>query len=308
MKFKIFFMGLLLISGEFLFAQTFQVTYIQTVIRDSTHTIESNPSSNKSSIWTLVGSNDYSFYYSKGKNYTSFNARTKDSLVSAIKDSIINQSKYRVAPNNSNLVTVSLQSSAYLTEDTAALYVYIDKKANKVLTRDNIDQTYLVTEEEIPTIKWDITDKKKRILSYDAYLATAYFRGRSYSAWFSSAIPILSGPWKFGGLPGIILELYSDDNQVKFIASEVKMPANAVIPEKPITSGLNLSVSDYFSYPHKHQHEIGIKNKAVIDNIESTPAYQANPGRYDEIIKMQKKTVELSKKFEKVLFFIEKRY
>lgn len=308
MRFKIFFLALLLISAEFICAQSFQVTYIQTVIRDSTQTIESSPSNNKSTIWTLVGSNDYSLYYSKGKNFTSFNARTKDSLMSAIKDSIINQSKYGVAQDKSKLVTVSMHSSAYLTEDTAAKYVYIDKNTNKVFTRDNIDQTYLLTEEDIPIINWEITDRKKRILSYDAFLARAYFRGRNYSAWFTNAIPILSGPWKFVGLPGIILELYSDDNQVKFIASEVKIPANGLIPEKLITSGVKLSLSDYFSYPHKHQHEIGIKSKAVIDNIESTPAYQSDPGRSVESIKMLKKSLDLSTKFEKVLFFIEKRF
>ncbi len=308
MKFNFFFLSLLLISGNFLFAQTFQVTYIQTVIGDSTQSIENNPQNTNSSIWTLVGSNDYSFYYSKGRNYSSFNARTIDSLLSTKKDSIINQNKYGVEQNNSNLVTVSLNSSAYLTEDTAAKYVYIDKRSNKVLTRDIFGKTYLLTEEEIPIINWEITDKKKRILSYDAFLARAYYRGRSYTAWFTNAIPILSGPWKFGGLPGIILELYSDDNQVKFIASEVKMPANAEIPEKPITSGTKLSLSDYFSYPQNTYHEMGIKNKAVTDNIESSPAYQANPGRFDAVIKMQKKSEELNKKFEKVFFFIEKRF
>lgn len=37
------------------------------------------------------------------------------------------------------------------------------------------------------------------------------FRGRSYKAYFTNDIPITIGPWKFNGLPGLIV--YIEDEQ-----------------------------------------------------------------------------------------------
>ncbi|MDL2257346.1 GLPGLI family protein [Bacteroidales bacterium OttesenSCG-928-I14] len=35
-------------------------------------------------------------------------------------------------------------------------------------------------------------------------------------AWFAPGIPIPNGPWKFGGLPGLILKLYDTDENFIF--------------------------------------------------------------------------------------------
>lgn len=43
-----------------------------------------------------------------------------------------------------------------------------------------------------------------------------YFRGRSYVAWFTMDIPIENGPWKFAGLPGLILKVYDDKKLYDF--------------------------------------------------------------------------------------------
>lgn len=51
---------------------------------------------------------------------------------------------------------------------------------------------------------------------YTCVKATAKFRGRTYEAWFASDIPIFNGPWKFGGLPGLILSLTDSKNEYHF--------------------------------------------------------------------------------------------
>lgn len=45
------------------------------------------------------------------------------------------------------------------------------------------------------------------ILDYKCHKALTSFRGRDYVAWFTLDIPISNGPWKFGGLPGLILQV-----------------------------------------------------------------------------------------------------
>lgn len=59
-----------------------------------------------------------------------------------------------------------------------------------------------------PSMTWTLTDEKQDICGYQCQKATCHWRGRDYEAWFTSAIPMKSGPWKFGGLPGLIMKMY----------------------------------------------------------------------------------------------------
>ena len=59
-----------------------------------------------------------------------------------------------------------------------------------------------------PLIQWTLESEKQTICGYQCQRATCHWRGRDYEAWFTSAIPLKSGPWKFGGLPGLIMKIY----------------------------------------------------------------------------------------------------
>lgn len=54
---------------------------------------------------------------------------------------------------------------------------------------------------------WKILPDKKKIDKFDAQKATLEFGGRSWTAWFSQDFPFQDGPYKFHGLPGLILEM-----------------------------------------------------------------------------------------------------
>lgn len=74
----------------------------------------------------------------------------------------------------------------------------------------------LVYEEEPYKWHWDIEKDEKTIMSYSCQKAKATFRGRTYEAWFAIDIPISDGPWKFGGLPGLILSIKDTKNHYVF--------------------------------------------------------------------------------------------
>ncbi|KGO08779.1 hypothetical protein KS04_19695 [Elizabethkingia miricola] len=46
------------------------------------------------------------------------------------------------------------------------------------------------------------------------YKATAIFRGSNIVAYFTKEIPYPTGPYKFGGLPGLILEVYEEGRKI----------------------------------------------------------------------------------------------
>ncbi len=67
-------------------------------------------------------------------------------------------------------------------------------------------------------MQWKILDKDTMVIcGYTCKKATTSFAGRSWVAWFSEDLPISGGPWKFSGLPGLILSAYDTDNYFKFV-------------------------------------------------------------------------------------------
>lgn len=66
--------------------------------------------------------------------------------------------------------------------------------------------------EPFPTMKWTLGKEMKTICGYECQKATCHWRGRDYVAWFTQKIPLKSGPWKFGGLPGLIMKIYDTNN------------------------------------------------------------------------------------------------
>jgi len=70
-------------------------------------------------------------------------------------------------------------------------------------------------EDDLSDMKWEIKKDTATILSYSCQKAVTEFRGRTWEAWFTSEIPINNGPWKFGGLPGLIMKI--SDSQHYFV-------------------------------------------------------------------------------------------
>lgn len=85
--------------------------------------------------------------------------------------------------------------------------------------------------EEIPVMNWEIEEDTTIIAGYHCQKANCTFRGREYTAWFSMEIPISNGPWKFGGLPGLILRVYDKDKLFVFECIGVEYHKNKI----PIT-------------------------------------------------------------------------
>ncbi len=56
-------------------------------------------------------------------------------------------------------------------------------------------------------IAWKILPNKQKIGNWETQKATTEFGGRKWTAWFCNDIPIQDGPYKFSGLPGIIVKL-----------------------------------------------------------------------------------------------------
>lgn len=101
-------------------------------------------------------------------------------------------------------------------------YVYKNWPDGKITVADQVATSYFTYEENYVSQDWTISDSTKTILGYTCQKAECDFKGRHYVAWFSTEIPLYDGPWKFNGLPGLILEVYDSKMFYHFIAVGIR--------------------------------------------------------------------------------------
>jgi GLPGLI family protein len=101
---------------------------------------------------------------------------------------------------------------------------YLDFTRNKLMIRQIIWGEAFIAEEPIPIMHWNILTDNKKLGNYSCQKATTTFRGRDYEAWFTTEIPVSDGPWKFHGLPGLILEVYDSNKEVQFLFDSITVP------------------------------------------------------------------------------------
>lgn len=68
---------------------------------------------------------------------------------------------------------------------------------------------------------WEIDQSDTLMLGYHCQKAHTSFAGRNYIAWFTSEIPVSDGPYKFHGLPGLIVKI--SDTQTQHCFSLIKI-------------------------------------------------------------------------------------
>lgn len=96
------------------------------------------------------------------------------------------------------------------------LYIQKDKLTGYYSFPMYLNKYNATCAEGFPLQKWKMKEETKMICNYRCQKAVCHFRGRDFTAWFTSDIPIIYGPWKFGGLPGLILRLSDSAGEYTF--------------------------------------------------------------------------------------------
>jgi len=183
---------------------------------------------------------------------------------------------------------------------------YIRKKLSSkevIYYSDEFDEhEYKYIEE--PKFIWKISTENKEILGYKVYLATTKYAGRNYEAYFTSEIPIQDGPYKFFGLPGLILEIYDEKKDHHFLAVGISK-------EKKITIEDRISKRKYIEtskqkFIEMRKNHIQAPLKRTFELMNSTQIYEkkdANGNMVDMrklLNEMQKKMIEEYKKENRI--------
>ena len=119
---------------------------------------------------------------------------------------------------------------------TAEYLIYRDIKENTTYDVIRMQNKLYVIEDSIQYPQWKILNGMREIAGH--ICMNAYYRdtlrNKDVIAWFALDMPMPYGPDRYGGLPGLILEVDENNGAVIISASTITMSEENIVLEKPI--------------------------------------------------------------------------
>ena len=104
-----------------------------------------------------------------------------------------------------------------IVKENQKIYFY-DSLYGLGLEGKNVTYAY---EEDSADLDWQLTTDTATVHGFLCQKATIEYGGRIWTAWFTPEIPISDGPYKFSGLPGLIIKVHDQKNQWMFDMSSI---------------------------------------------------------------------------------------
>ncbi len=164
--------------------------------------------------------NPFKMYFDQNTTYY-----TKVGTVREVSD----KSKKVSVGLNDNVVTKNIMKS-----NLPQPFYYTNTKNQELISRQKIVRAMYLVEDILEPISWKLQQKHKKIANYNCQKAIAKYRGREYTVWFTTEIPVSHGPWKLRGLPGLILEVTEETGKYGFVANAVNLNPDKELLQKKI--------------------------------------------------------------------------
>lgn len=132
--------------------------------------------------------------------------------------------------------------------DEEGFPVYKNIKTHELLYKRLLGGSPLkcIIKDTLDKIDWKMIKEYRTLGKYKCQKARGAFAGRTYEAWFTTEIPISSGPYKLWGLPGMILEAKSTDGKVEFLFSSAELSKSMKqYIERPKLGRIFISYAEY---------------------------------------------------------------
>ena len=109
--------------------------------------------------------------------------------------------------------------------------IYKKHDTNTITTIDKIDIERFRYSELASAMIWQILPERQTVSGYACQKALVNYAGRTYEAWFTNELPISDGPYKFSGLPGLIVKITDTRGYYSFeLLSLQKLTSQLIVP------------------------------------------------------------------------------
>lgn len=121
----------------------------------------------------------------------------------------------------------SIQQIRILDASDAVLYrpayfFLIQRKNDSIYHNEMIGNDLLQFKESI-LFDWKLVDQEKKINGFTCKKATLNYGDRNWIAWYTTDIPRNVGPYKFYGLPGLIINIKDTESTFEFMAKRIEI-------------------------------------------------------------------------------------
>lgn len=90
--------------------------------------------------------------------------------------------------------------------------VWVNLPEGKITTREGVCPNMYEATGKRPAIKWALNDEVIELCGYQCKSASGELNGKKWTVYYTEEIPTTAGPWKLGGLPGLIVKATDDEN------------------------------------------------------------------------------------------------
>jgi GLPGLI family protein len=137
--------------------------------------------------------------------------------------------------------------------------VYTSQEEGRLIAEEmNLKgKRYFVADSLYP-MSWELSGEQKMIDSLRCTKATCTFRGRLYTAWFTTDIPLPFGPWKMGGLPGLVVDLQDNDANLVIRLSGINRTAESFV----LPTNVTYTIEDHIAELRKLLKRLKSSNRA----------------------------------------------
>ncbi len=152
-------------------------------------------------------------------------------------------------------------------------YTLKDLVNGKLTHNEMIFMDPYIYEEDIPAIDWVATGEEADICGYRCKTATASFRGRKWTAWYTEDIPISNGPEMFGNLPGLILKIEDEKKEHVIQAIQIRK-SNEGFGIKKKSSAFTTDRKNFNKMMLEYKSDVGnflSGNPNMPKNLDGTP-------------------------------------
>ena len=187
---------------------------------------------------------------------------------------------------------VWLQSGLYEDNYVCAFhYVIYKNHHNGIITYTdyNMSAGNLLYEENKQAFDWEITTETDSINGFLSQKAMCNYGGRRWEAWFTPDIPYSDGPYKFCGLPGLILKIADTQGHYSFNVLALELSEHGTMVEfrdinyiKTTRKEFNKMMDDY--------------NKDIINVLRGMGIDASNAQQASQYVASKNNPLELDRK------------
>lgn len=116
----------------------------------------------------------------------------------------------------------SLPNELLIESDTSFRVIKQTRTSRLVFGELSFTGKEIFYEDTLHPMQWELVDEVRLIDSFECRRADTWFRGRRYTAWYCPDLPLPNGPWKLGGLPGLIIEAKEAAGDMHFLLRSIR--------------------------------------------------------------------------------------